>query len=240
MKTARIFTAIITLSFTVILFATPSTQIWIPSTDVQKFLDPHIGWDVYIGKNGTGMVSNGGLTMGVLPFKNAGLELGIDYRDLSGDHNQPLYLNAKFGIPENTIGNFMPAIAVGAYDIGFVEGVNDYDLLYGLIAKTLGPVGRLSIGGYYAAGDSSLMLDKDGNHEPAGFLVSWDRTLTEISDKLWCAIDFQSGTNGYGAVSFGAAWMFAPNASLILGYDYYLNNDVLPGTFTFQVDFNVF
>jgi hypothetical protein len=223
-----------------IAVATPSTQIWIPSTDIQKFMNPHIGWDVYLGQAGTGAISNGGITIGVLPFKKLGLEIGVDYRDLSGDHQNPLYLNAKAGIPEDAFFKFMPAVAFGVYDLGFARGVNDYDLLYGLLAKTIWKLGRLSAGGYYAAGDTALMLNKDGEHEPGGFLVSWDRTMSEISDKLWLAVDFQGGTNGYGALSFGAAWMFAPNAGVIIGYDYYLNADALPGTITVQFDLNLF
>ena len=130
-------------------FATPSTQIWIPSTDIQQFMNPHIGWDAYIGQNGKGLVSNGGITLGVLPLKKVGLEAGIDYRDISGDHWSPILLNAKAGSPEDALFKYMPAIAVGVYDLGFVEGVNNYDLLYGLMSRNIGRFGRLSLGGYY-------------------------------------------------------------------------------------------
>lgn len=240
MNPIRLVTPLVALVFAGSLFATPSTQIWIPSTDIQKYLNPHFGWDAYIGEEGSGVISNGGITMGILPFEKFGMEIGIDYRDLSGDHKYPVYLNAKIGIPENALFTNMPAVAIGGYDIGFNEGITNYNVMYGLIAKTIGPAGRFSVGGYYAAGDSLLMLDKDGNQEPAGILASWDRTMAEISDKLWLAVDFQSGTNGYSAVSAGAAWMFAPNAGLILGYDYFLNSEVLPGTITVQVDINLF
>ena len=64
------------------VFATPSTQIWIPSTDVQGFGVIHLGWDSYIKtKQDTvnhgfeGSVTNGGITVGVLPFKKLGLEI---------------------------------------------------------------------------------------------------------------------------------------------------------------------
>src|SRR5665647_935464 len=47
--------------------ATPSTQIWIPSTDIQGFLKPHLGWDVYItAYDATTVISNGGITVGCL------------------------------------------------------------------------------------------------------------------------------------------------------------------------------
>jgi hypothetical protein len=220
--------------------ATPSTQIWIPSTDAQKFFNPHLGWDVYAGQDGTGMISNGGLTIGILPFEKLGMEVGVDFRDLSGDHVHPLYFNAKLGIPEDALFRFMPAAAIGLYDLGPVKGVNNYSLLYGLLAKTLWRLGRLSVGGYYSLGESTLMHDKKGNMERGGVLLSWDRTLSEISDRLWCAVDFQSGTNGYGAVSTGVSWLFAPNTGVIVGYNYYLNTEALPGTITLQFDLNLF
>ena len=77
------------LSMTTVVLATPSTQIWIPSTDIQGYLNPHFGWDVYLTNTGIGTVSNGGITMGV-PFKKVGLEVGIDYRDISGNHYYPV------------------------------------------------------------------------------------------------------------------------------------------------------
>jgi hypothetical protein len=234
MKASRCITAIVALFLFTNLFATPSTQIWIPSTDVQKFMNPHFGWDVYLGQNGSGIISNGGITIGVLPFEKVGLEIGVDYRDLSGNHIYPFYFNAKLGVPEDALFKYMPAVAVGIYDLGFIKGKNDYNLLYGLLAKTLGPVGRFSVGGYYAVGDTLLMGYKDDEAKP-GLLASWDKAIT---DKVWASVDFQSGTNYYSAVSFGASWAFAPNASVILGYDYYLKKDV-PGTITMQVDFNL-
>jgi hypothetical protein len=63
--------------------------------------------------------------------------------------------------------------------------------------------------------------------------------IPKIGDKLWLAVDYQSGRNGYGAVSFGVAWSFAPNASAIVGYDIY-NDPALRPTLTLQVDLNAF
>ena len=157
-----------------------------------------------------------------------------------GNHREPLYFNAKIGIPEGLGAALMPALAIGIYDLGIKSGSTNYDLLYGLVAKTISKLGRLSAGGYYAAGDTLLMLNKDGKKEPAGLLVSWDRTIAEISDNLWIAVDYQSGTNGYGALNFGAAWKFAPNVGLILGYDIFNNGDVLKPTFIVQFDLDAF
>ena len=73
-----------------------------------------------------------------------------------------------------------------------------------------------------------------------GVLASWDRVIKEISDKLWLAIDFQSGNNGYGAFSFGAQWNWSANVSTILGYDIYNDKNLAKPTVTFQLDINSF
>jgi hypothetical protein len=230
-----------------VLHATPSTQIWIPSTDVQAFLKPHLGYDMYLNPFGSGIISNAGITIGVLPFKNVGMEIGVDYRDASGNHDYPVYFNAKIGLPEDAFFKYMPAVAIGGYDFGLKENVNNNNLVYGLIAKNIWVLGRFSLGGYAGTvgGDPIKNIGFDSPSDAAktdkgGVLASWDRTISEISDKLWVAIDFQSGRNEYGALSFGLAWNFSTNAGVILGYDIYMDSDALKPTITLQWDANLF
>ena len=61
--------------------------------------------------------------------------------------------------------------------------------------------------------------------------------MSEISDKLWLAVDYQGGNNSFGAISAGAAWYFAPNVSVILGYDHYTLN--VDDTITIQLDIDL-
>jgi len=224
--------------FVAIANATPSTQIWIPSTDVQPFKKMHLGIDTYIktqSRDGTTepTVTNIGLTMGVLPSEKIQMEVGIDYRDTGGDHTYPLYFNAKIGMPEDALFIGSPGIAVGGYDFGTKNNVTNYNIVYGLVAKTFGNFGRLSAG--YYSGNDELLLDINGNKDNHGVLFSWDRTITEVSDKLWTAIDYQGGKNSYGGLSFGVAWKFAPNLSVIFGYDIYNESSYKP-TATIQLD----
>jgi hypothetical protein len=198
--------------------ATPSTQIWIPSTDVQAFKTVHLGIDNYLRAD---RKSDGtrdpnlydlGLTAGVLPFEKVQMEVGVDYMSYGNAYdNYPLYLNAKLGTPEN--------------------------IVYALAAKTLPVVGRLSVG--YFTGNDKVLLDENGKKENDGILLSWDRTISEISENLWAAVDYQGGNSAMGALSFGVAWSFSKNVSLIVGYDIY-NNDKVAGknTFTTQLDIN--
>ena len=221
--------------------ATPSTQIWIPSTDIQPYKKVHLGLDTYIKTqsiDGTKepTVTNFGVTVGVLPFEKIQMEVGIDYRDFGGalDTTYPLLFNAKVGTPEDSMFKGSPAIAVGAYDFGTKNNVTNFNIVYGLVAKTIGKFGRLSAG--YYVGNDDILLDKEGDRDNHGVLLSWDRTISEISDKLWAAVDYQGGRNGYGALSFGLSWKFAPNVSIIFGYDIYNEHSIYKPTATVQLD----
>ena len=241
-----VYAAILTALLCNFVNATPSTQIWIPSTDIQGFGVLHLGWDSYIkteqAKNAFGnnyyepTTTNGGITVGLLPFKKVGLEVGIDYRDLSNVHQYPVYFNAKLGIPEDAFFKYQPAVAFGGYDFGTKNNYSDYNVMYGLLAKNIWKLGRISAG--YYSGNDKLLLDDKGEKDNSGLLVSWDRTISELTDKLWLAVDYQGAKNGYGALSFGAAYYICPDASFIIGYDIY-NNDNYKPTVTVQVDMNL-
>jgi hypothetical protein len=236
--------------------ATPSTQIWIPSTDIQGFGVFHLGWDSYIKTaalaNGAfePTVTNGGITVGVLPFKQVGLEVGIDYRDISNNHIYPIYFNAKLGVPEDAFFKYMPAIAIGAFDMGTNSSgksattpLTNYNISYGLIAKNIWVLGRISAGYYLGNANALGVAEKDAQ----GLLLSWDRTITELSDKLWLAVDYQGGYNSYGAISVGLSYAVTPDASFIVGYDVWSDVDAkgsvsgtpVRPTATVQVDINL-
>lgn len=240
---AFIAVALIVATSTVAL-ATPSTQIWIPSTDIQAFGVIHPGIDTYIKsmKNSTGRettLTDLGPTLGVLPFDTIQAEVGFDYRYMGSPaaDDSPIYLNAKVGIPEDKLAKFFPAIAVGVYDIGFATNVTNNNLVYGLIAKTLPIIGRVSIGYFTGNPNSIALMDKNGKASNSGLLASIDRSMTEISDKLWLAIDYQGSNSSYGALSFGGSWKFAPNVSVLVGYDLYSYDPAsVKPTVTFQLD----
>ena len=240
MKLFKLFSAVV-IALTLIsgvAHATPSTQIWIPSPDIQPYKKVHFGLDTYIktaSQDGVTepTVTNLGLTVGVLPFEKFQMEIGLDYRDVGGNHDYPMLFNAKIGAPEDALFKYSPAIAIGGYDFGAKKDVTDYNIVYALIAKTIGKLGRLSAG--YYTGNDKLLLDIDGNKNNDGVLLSWDRTISEISDKLWLAVDYQGGKNGYGALSAAFAWKFASNVGVIFGYDIY-NESFYKPTATIQLD----
>lgn len=225
--------------------ATPSTQIWIPSTDIQKYKSVHLNVDNYVAAekeaNGTWKAPLFviGPTVGVLPYEKVQAEAGFDVMKagLSAD-NYPVYLHAKAGTPEGAVFAGSPALALGGYNFGLKNNVTDQNIVYGLAAKNLYGFGRVSAG--YFSGNDKVLLDDNGDKANTGLLLSWDRTISEISDKLWAAVDYQGGDSALGALSFGLSWAFAPNTSVIFGYDVY-NNDKIAGanTFTVQLDINL-
>lgn len=225
--------------------ATPSTHIWAPSADIQPYKVVHLTHDVYApvsddaAGNRVAPVINLGLTVGVLPFEKINMEAGFDIiqNGTAADAN-PDYYNVKVGTPENGLVNGFPALAVGVYLIGTKSDVTDYNVMYGKVAKTLGQIGKVSAG--YYSGNDKLLLDEKGKKANDGVLLCWERTMTEVSDKLWVAVDYMGGNNALGTLNAGFAWSFTPNISVIFGYDM-LNNRDLTGvadTFTTQLDIN--
>jgi len=239
--------AILLTALTASAYATPSTQIWIPSTDIQKFKTVHLNIDSYISD---GDEANGarkapasviGPTIGVLPFEKVQAEAGFDLiyggTNSNEQNNNPLYLHGKVGTPENALFKNSPALAGGIYNAGTKKNMTNQNIVYALAAKTLPVAGRIS-GGYYM-GNGKVLVDERGMKAGKGLLLSWDRTMTELSDKLWLAIDYQGGQSCLGAFNFGVSWAFSSNTSVIFGYDIY-NNQAIAGrnTFTLQVDIN--
>jgi hypothetical protein len=226
----------ILLISSVACFATPSTQIWNPSTDIQSAGTWHLGIDNYFT---SAWPQNGGyayptdvnLTYGALP----NLEVGID--SFMPSVNQ-FEFNAKYGIAEN--GN-MPAYAIGAQNFGFnvtPDKVSaDMNIWYAVVAKTFG-IGRLT-GGYYT-GNDKVLVDNNGDTANTGFIATWDKAVT---DKIWLCLDYASGYSAYGSFFYGGSYSFASNTSVIFGYGTFnkhqVTGDGLDPVFTTQLDINI-
>lgn len=237
--------AVLTLSMSSAAMATFSGQVWIPSTDAKGFGEVNISIDNYIrfssADNAGVNTYDAGVTVGVLPFEKLKLEVGVDYltdglqSEDSAMSDHPIYFNFKAAVPEDALMKGMPSVAVGMFGMNTADSALSANIVYGLVAKTFPVVGRISAGGYHGA-EQSLGSSNDG------LLLSWDRSMPEISDKLWMAVDYMSGKNAFGALSVGAAWAFTPNVSLLVGANIYnpFQDEKLGGkpTFTTQLDIN--
>ena len=253
--------------------ATPSTQIWIPSTDVQAFKSLHLGIDNYLRLSGKAKsaptpassrdanITDLGLTAGILPFEKLQMEVGFDYLVNANDpnDNHPFSGNFKLGTPEDALFKASPALAVGMYNIGPTQSgaeagtasnavltTSGQNIVYALAAKTLPEIGKIpSLGrisaGYYRGSKRALVDDRfdDSKAQNEGVLLSWDRTMTEISDKLWLAVDYMGGNNVDGALNVGFSWAFSKNVSVIFAYDIFKEKAIAGNnTLTTQLDIN--
>jgi hypothetical protein len=97
-------------------------------------------------------------------------------------------------------------------------------------------LGRLSVG--YFSGNDQLLVNADGRSDNEGVFAAWERTMTEISDKLWLCVEYMGTESSYGSWSVGASWKFAPDVSMIGGYTAY-NNENLVSTATLQLDIDI-
>jgi hypothetical protein len=245
-------------------YATPSTHIWAPSTDIQPWKKVHIASDFYFPTTGKGTNSNNydqhnyvqqvyGLTFSLLsdkpeenllgklwkPLGEVMAETGFDYKKGFGSFydSTPWYFHFKFGVPEGAYFKDMPAFAAGMYDMGTRSHRTNNNVWYFKAGKTIAlaglNLGRFSAG--YFSGNGRLLRDKNSLRDNNGPLFCWERTISEISDRLWLAVDYQGTQSSYGALNFGFAWKFTSNISAIAGYEIY-NNRNLTDTATLQID----
>jgi hypothetical protein len=232
MKLKRILTAAsaIVVMASSMAMATPTGQIWIPSTDAKAFKEVTINLtNIVRFSNAADAGPNYfdvGVVAGVLPYETVKLEIGIDYLTTGTKakiDDYPVYFNAKLATAEDLGVKGMPALAVGAYNLGTYDkpevGLSTrQNLVYALLAETIPVVGRISAGGYYGAkralANGTNSIDSKMN---SGIMASWDRTISEVSDKLWTAVDYMSGNNGNGQLGIGASWAFSKQITLLAG-----------------------
>jgi len=204
--------------------ATPSTQIWNPSTDIQPRGTWHLGIDDYFtiedrSSGGYNYPTDYGITSGILP----GLEVGADFLSPQAVPGSQLVFNAKYGIAET---GSLPALAVGGYGFGLIQGQTDQDVVYGVAAKTF-QLGRLSAG--YFQGKAAAIGSDNG-----GVILTWDKVL---NDKFWLCVDYAGGNSTLGALFGGFSYAFAPNVSVLCAYGKF--NDGTAPTVTTQLDINI-
>ena len=223
MKTL-IMVCLFMVSFLSNVYATPSTLIWIPSTDIQAQDKMHFGIDYYFtpqpmkAGESTGAFVNPdyGFTWG---YKN--VEFGVDY---IGGQNDPIYLNAKVKLLGKKATDLN--LVAGVYNLGTTSATNAEVKYLTASAATKDGL-RFTLG--YGFGRREVLGD-DNNMIMAGI----DK---QLNDKWWVGADYQGGKSTLGALSFGVAYNFSAGTSLLAGYTFYNNQD-FKNTITVQLDVN--
>lgn len=204
--------------------ATPSGIIWIPSTDIQASGKTHFGIDSYFtlkplqSGESTGAFTTPAvnLTWGAKDF-----EFGVDYVTSQKD---PFYFNAKAKLLGKKATDLN--LAAGVYNLGTTSLTNQ-EVKYLLASIAAKDGTRFSFG--YGIGRKKSLGD-----DYKMIMASIDK---QLNDKWWVAVDYQGGKSSLGALNFGVAYNFAPNASLLLAYDIY-NNKEYKNTMSLQLDIN--
>lgn len=203
------------ISITLPAYASPSILVLIPSTDIQPKDQIHLNYDTFF--NNDSNLGYYGLEFGL----DESVEIGFDYMSPGGSH--PWLFNAKVKL--GNIADKMPVVA-GVYNVGTSSDTNQ-EVKYLLTSYTDVNGFRYTLG--YGVGRKEA-LPEDNHIVMAGI----DKMF---NDKWWAGIDYQSGDSVLGALSVGVAYNFAPNASLMLGYDFY-NSDDYKNTATIGLDIN--
>ncbi len=223
------------------VIATPSTTFWTPCTpDMQSPQAIHLTYDCYdrFGSPSKDLVPSFpktiGLTGGSMIKGKLSLEYGIDYLFPA---DNPFYFNVRLGYLEGVVSPSAPALQIGVFNIGVKKGVTDQNIAYLVVGKTLSHNrGRLSAA--YYVGNANTLRNSDGKKENAGFMIAYDRPIKP--DKLVFAADYASGRNAIGGGGFGINYLFAKNASLLVG-PVWFNDKGLNGKmkWTIQLDLNL-
>ncbi len=195
-------------------YATPSTLIWIPSTDIQSG-SMHLGIDIYEASGDGDLPTDYGLTFG-----NGEFEYGVDYFEGIDD---PVFFNAKALLIDESPTS--PRLVAGVYGLG-TRSATSSSIIYLLGSKTF-PIGRFTAG--YGVGRKAAL-----GEDNAMILLGFDKAL---SDRWWAAVDYQGGKSAFGALNAGVAYTFSPTTSVIVGRDWY-NDRSIPDTLTAQLDMN--
>lgn len=200
--------------------ATPSTNIWNPSTDIQAKGVYHVGLDTYfsVAKNASKPVNfpiDLGLTYGV----GYGVEVGVDLNEPGAN---PVLFNAKWGLPEN---DKYPAVAVGIMGVG-IHAATGTNQIYGLLSKTFNPYGRFTAGAYMA--NPNLV----GN-DNIGAIVAWDKSF---GSKWWASVDYSTGRNVCSGLGIGGSYKLASNVGVLVGYTLFPDTATINDTVTVQFD----
>lgn len=200
-------------------FATPSTLITIPSTDIQAAGTWHLGMDTFVYTTGSAAANfaDFGLTYGVTPR----IELGFD---LVSPQNNPVWLNGKvlFVKPDQ----FPVAVAAGVYNAGFTDAVNQ-QVAYVIGSGTVPGLPARITGGLWQGNDKALGSDD------SGIMLGLDKTV----NKWWFGADYMSGNSALGSTNVGVGYALTDKIGVIVGYDKF-NASGAADAVNFQLDVN--
>lgn len=218
--------------------ATPSTVVWSPATTyTQPYLIPHITYDTYFGERAS-FPTDVGLTVGFIPDnKFVEGEVGVDgFWSLfptptgadagSYQTKSAFQVNGKLSLKEAALFPESPGLSVGVMNVGFTKDLNDYDIGYAVLGKTLGAYGQVGVGAY--TGNDKLLVDLPSPTSGAavkkaetGFMASYASPKLHVDTvglkDISVGVDYMSGNSAFGAFGAAATFYFNDAVSLLTG-----------------------
>ncbi|OQW49901.1 MAG: hypothetical protein A4S09_11685 [Proteobacteria bacterium SG_bin7] len=102
-------------------------------------------------------------------------------------------------------------LALGAYDIGFKSGGNNFNVIYMMALHQAGPF-RFGLGGY--SGNSQVLRNGDGESDYQGAMLGVWKKITNGD----LGIEMQTGFNRYGYLFLGGRYIIGPKTFAVAGY----------------------
>jgi hypothetical protein len=253
LRIVRLVILTLALGLPAVVSATPSTTYWAPTVATcQAVAVPHITYDTYYGKGtpppGAGAPAypiDTGITVGVIPSSKVQAEVGYDLL-LPSSNPVFFFLNAKLCVPENAMGKGAPAIGGGIYNVGFKKGFTNYNVVYGVVQKSLRFGGYIS-GGVYHGTNDTLFTNSEGEIAKTGALVGWSSPDIKVGlkglSKILIIGDVQTGKNVLGGGGVGLDIYFNDYIGVIVGPVFFTDKALQPGgkswMWTTQLDVDI-
>lgn len=226
--------------------AQPSSLFWtVCTTQIEETGNGHLNVGNYFTvwdrrRHDRFLAPDIGFSVGLFTWRDWSLEAGVDY---FGGIDDPVYFNAKIGIPEGKLFQEAPSFSFGIFDVGTrTKGPcrtnqNVLDIVLGkALPDWIG--GDLFVGAY--SGGSAL----DGDRQ--GWMIAYERNFCPATDcdereyyKWIFVADYASGKNWLGGGGFGLTYCFTPDITIQTG-PVWFNSKQLYGDWKWsvQIDFD--
>lgn len=167
--------------------------------------------------HGSTLPTDVGFTLGLFTWHDWSCEAGIDYL---GGTDDPLFFNAKVGIPENKLFKGAPSFSLGIFNVGTRtrENRTNQDIVDVILGADLpGRIGgTLYVGGF--SGSRAMGKVRQG------YMVAYQRNFCKKTDchkteyyKWTFSADYASGKNTIGGGGLALWYYYTPNIYLETG-----------------------
>ncbi len=160
------------------------------------------------------------LNYGIINSPNINIEGGFDWHEpTTGQTSNAILLNLK--ISTNWYRERGWGFSVGAYDVGFATGQNDYNLYYIVFQNGLGANWSSTIGAF--AGSTQLLRSSSGVPDNQGVMIGlWRQMARDFA----MGAEWQSTSSVYGYLFAGLKWEIKNETQVSLGYGVSNNADL--------------